>query len=112
MKDKRVGEYLEDGSTRWPDTTLSGHAYEFPPHTVTGLGGPFFIVQDTWAPRDFDVQAAIDELRLKVSAVTPPDAPIPSGESNLADTANSAAKSVAALGDALAESGAAAKGKK
>lgn len=62
-KDPRIGVRRPDGSREFPALTISGKTYTMPPAAVTGLDAEHFVVLDVFAPRGFDVEAALDELR-------------------------------------------------
>lgn len=69
MADKRIGTLDRFGGVdTYPETSISGQVYEFPPTQVCKLDSGRFVVLDIFPPRDFDVQAALAELRTPVRA--------------------------------------------
>lgn len=64
MIDPRIGTYADDGSiAERPAQTISGGVPQRPYPAVTRLGANHFAVHDRVAPKGFDVNAAIEELR-------------------------------------------------
>lgn len=68
MIDPRIGTYADDGSiVERPTQTLSGRPAQSPYPAVTRLDANHFAVHDRVAPRGFDVNAALDEMRALVA---------------------------------------------
>lgn len=63
QRDPRIGTRRPDGTRVYPALTLTGKTYTMPPAAVTGLDAEHFVVLDVFAPRGFDLEAALDELR-------------------------------------------------
>ena len=72
MDDKRIGQRNADGKIeRYPETSISGQAYEMPPTQICHLGSGRFVILDIFPPRDFDTHAAVAELRGQAQTVAP-----------------------------------------
>lgn len=86
VNDPRLGTFEEaTGKRVWPEVTLSGKAYthnKFSVPTTHGLDDAHFVVLDTFLPRDFDLEAARQELLGLIAgdAAAVESAQIPSGK--------------------------------
>lgn len=59
----KIGRISDDGIPEYPDVTLSGRPYDFPPAHVKMTGEREFVVLDVSPAKGFDVEAEIAKLK-------------------------------------------------
>lgn len=60
---KRIGHINANGGVVYPQESISGRPYEFPPTQVKQIGGGRFVVLDIFPAPDFDLDAELAKLK-------------------------------------------------